>query len=359
VNGDGREDVVALSFRDSRHAFVVLEARHDGTFVEGEPYLGDASGIALGDVDGDRDLDAFLINGHGRPRYRVAMNDGSGTFEFGPERALPGRYGGELESVALGDLDGDGDLDAAVPLWDSVRVMKGDGRGGFAAEQRLVAGRDPFHVALADLDDDTKLDLVVTSGASIEHERDRYRSGGSSLWIYRGTGRGFRTTPIRQKVPGAKAVAIADFDDNGQLEMAVSHSQRVSVVADPRFWDGVRGWPGAPQARADWLGTNPTLTFEADNLGSLLVADLGPPEGPEIIVYSWMQSRMNIVNPVTGKLRQYDPRGFVIGMYSIDVSGDGTLPDMVLVTGAASALRLPSHMDRTPSISVVFVDCRG
>ena len=64
--------------------------------------------VALGDVDGDGDLDAFVANSN--QANRVWLNDGSGTFTDS------GQSLGDSSSwaVALGDLDGDGDLDAFV-----------------------------------------------------------------------------------------------------------------------------------------------------------------------------------------------------------------------------------------------------
>ena len=65
--------------------------------------------ISLGDVDGDGDLDAFVVNG-GSQANKVWLNNGSGSFSDS------GQSLGTLISteVALGDVDGDGDLDAFV-----------------------------------------------------------------------------------------------------------------------------------------------------------------------------------------------------------------------------------------------------
>ena len=68
----------------------------------------------LGDLDGDGDLDAFVANaqvssGTGEPN-RVWLNDGDGNFSDN------GQALGDSPSlgISLGDLDGDGDLDAFV-----------------------------------------------------------------------------------------------------------------------------------------------------------------------------------------------------------------------------------------------------
>ena len=71
------------------------------------------SDAALGDLDGDGDLDAFIANGEstndGKPN-EVRVNVGNGLFQ---DNGI--RLGNSPSlSVALGDLDGDGDLDAFI-----------------------------------------------------------------------------------------------------------------------------------------------------------------------------------------------------------------------------------------------------
>ncbi len=68
---------------------------------------GNSYGISLGDVDGDGDLDAFVANVGAN---RVWLNQGNGTFiDSGQSLGSNLSYG-----VSLGDVDGDGDLDAFV-----------------------------------------------------------------------------------------------------------------------------------------------------------------------------------------------------------------------------------------------------
>ena len=70
---------------------------------------GDSWSVALGDLDADGDLDAMVANEFGQPNT-VWTNDGNGTFTNSGQ-ALGN---GNSYSVALGDFDGDGDLDAMV-----------------------------------------------------------------------------------------------------------------------------------------------------------------------------------------------------------------------------------------------------
>ena len=79
-------------------------------FVDSGQTLGDGMSfsVALGDLDGDGDLDAWVANVGGSDT--VWLNDGTGTFT---DSELKLGTGASV-SVALGDLDGDGDIDAWV-----------------------------------------------------------------------------------------------------------------------------------------------------------------------------------------------------------------------------------------------------
>ncbi len=89
----------------------------------------DSRSVTLGDLDGDGDLDAMVGN-LGQPNT-VWTNDGNGTFTNSGQ-ALGNSFS---RSVALGDIDGDGDLDAMVAnvgpntVWFADPDRDGDGVG--------------------------------------------------------------------------------------------------------------------------------------------------------------------------------------------------------------------------------------
>ena len=83
----------------------------NGTLEDSGQQLGSLQGVsvALGDLDLDGDLDAFVVTNSNQPNL-IFTNDGSGTFSDS------GQVIGFINatSVALGDIDADGDLDAVV-----------------------------------------------------------------------------------------------------------------------------------------------------------------------------------------------------------------------------------------------------
>lgn len=114
--------------------------------------------VALGDVDGDGDLDALLAkNGPNE----VWLNDGTAVFTQNQQLGSDFNKG-----VALGDLDGDMDLDAFIANGSDGtpdRVWLNDGVGNFAVMTQTLGTYTSEKVALADVDMDDDLDAFVTA----------------------------------------------------------------------------------------------------------------------------------------------------------------------------------------------------
>src|SRR5262249_48927353 len=88
--------------------------------------------VALGDLDGDGFLDLAVANStYPNGTVSVLKNQGDGTFAA----ALSYAVGSAPRSVAVGDVDGDQDLDLAVANYfsNTVSVLRNQGDGTFAA----------------------------------------------------------------------------------------------------------------------------------------------------------------------------------------------------------------------------------
>jgi hypothetical protein len=122
------------------------------------------SGVALGDVDGDGWCDLFFCGlDNANALYR---NRGDWRFEDVTASAGVGCAGVFSMGAALADMDGDRDLDLLVTvLGGGVRLFLNDGRGRFTEvrESGLVAKGGAKTLALADVDGEGDVDLYVAN----------------------------------------------------------------------------------------------------------------------------------------------------------------------------------------------------
>ncbi len=127
--------------------------------------LADGAGVAIGDVDGDGLPDIYLARvAEPNVLYR---NLGDWRFED-----ITGRAGVALDArpttgAALADIDGDGDLDLLVTALGAPNALlrnEGDGRfTDVSGEAGFTVSRASRSMALADVDADGDLDLYVVN----------------------------------------------------------------------------------------------------------------------------------------------------------------------------------------------------
>ncbi len=207
-----------------------------GRFVGTGQLIGNAgsNAAALADLNGNGYPDAFLANGRTLDRegsYRtdtpntVWFNDGEGMFQDS------GQQLGSAESlaVALGDLNGNGFVDAVVGNRGADEVWLNDGLGNFSdSDQRLGSGLTRA-VYLADLNGNGRLDLIVAGETEVQ------------VWVNDDSGHfqsGQRIGHHRYE-----AIAVGDVTGDGQLDIFVAGVRAYQVwrgqgngrfTADPR-----------------------------------------------------------------------------------------------------------------------------
>ncbi len=198
VNGNMQENLIYTY--DDTGGFGVDDASRD---------MGDSRGVALGDLDGNGNLDAFVVNSS-QPN-RLYVNDGSGNFTASdiPASGTPR----DSQGVSLRDLDGDGDLDAfVVNDGQTNRIYTNDGSGNFTASDIPASARDSAGVALGDLDGDGDLDAFVVNDGDLNR---LYVNDGS------GSAGGFTVSDAPGSARNSAGVALGDLDGDGDLDAFV------------------------------------------------------------------------------------------------------------------------------------------
>ena len=242
LNGDTRNDIVVSNLEgpvSGQGQATVLLADATGGFNPAVSYPAGTGpeAVAVADVDGDLDQDLVIANtGIPGDTVSVLLNSGTGTFGA-PTTFAAGR---SPNALAVGDVNGDGHADLAVsngggqgtptvPATPGVSILLGNGTGGFGAPAFYAAPDPTRDVALGDLDGDDDLDLA-------------YVTAGNRLFIRRGDGSGpFAADTDSCTGARASSVAIGEMMPlDGKRDVAVTSIDadtvsRYTNIGSPSF----------------------------------------------------------------------------------------------------------------------------
>ena len=237
----------------------------------------------------------------------VQCGDGNGTSGelcFGPIVTLVD--GLPSAAVAVADFDGDGHTDVASAHLDGVRIMAGDGLGGFAAPVG-TSDTAPVHgLVAAAIDDDASIDLVAAHGEIGE------------IAVLLGAGDGTFANPVLVALDlGAapRALAVLDVDGDGLADIVVVDdlAARVHIVQQ--------------QAPGSFVAAD-SIDVGGSPLG-LAAGDLDGANGPDLVVSNFAGASVGVLLHAGGLAFEIadslevgqGPRGVAL----VDLDGDGDL----------------------------------
>lgn len=280
------------------------------------PTGGQTESVALSDLDGDGDLDMAAAN-RSTDDLSVLMNNGDGS--FAPEVRYAG-VGNGPHWVGAGDLDGDGDADLAVARVNSpygLRVMLNNGAGTFALAGIYATSGQPLTGAIGDFDADGDLDVIVGNNT------------GDTISVLRNNGDATFAPHLQYPVgDGLVGLGAGDLDGDGDLDVAVAnrHDDDVSVLLN----NGNGTF--APQVRYP-AGDTPRGVAIADLDGDG-DADLATSNGD-----SDVSVLMNNGNGTFAPQVRYPVNGISRPVAAVDLDADGDL-DLVTGSGATQTVSL-------------------
>ncbi len=273
ATGDFDEDGIVDIATTNYWGVTLLVARAPGSFLSPSqfPVGGYTASVAVGDLDEDGHVDAVLSDrgAHSGDWGGVAVLLGDGDGTFGDPARFEGPY--RPYFVRVGDLDGDGHLDAGLvsPYIGGVEFLFGDGWGGLGRFERFDGPGAATDLAIADLDGDGNSDVV--SGNFY---------GGTAL-VFLGDGSGGLGVPRSFAAAASpRSVAVADLNNDGRPDVVAGGAtgDAISVF----MGDGAGGL--APHA-AIRVGTIPWSVVVADiNADGLLDIATGSTDGPDVTV---------------------------------------------------------------------------
>jgi hypothetical protein len=349
LNGDGKLDIVACYSKISGpppHPGVVAiffqNAANPGNFLPPVNYdVGnDPVALAIGDLNGDGNLDIVTAN----TIMNVDRTGSSSVSVLLHDAGNPGRFlsavnyptGFSPVGVAIGDLDGDGRPDLAVADTTGISLLMQNpaAPGTFLAATTISVGNGGTSaVAIADLNGDGKADLVATAS-------------GVSVYLQDPNSPGHFLSPVSYAA-GAQPIYIAvqDFNGDGRPDLAIANlgnpdgsMSSLSVHLQSPSAAGVF-LPATNYPTGVYSYAVAAADLNGDGKADIAVANSGTFSGGSVSVFLQDPLTPGIFQPATN----YPGSGVITSVAIGDMNGDGKEDLVIVDSGIEIRLQDPAN----------------
>ncbi|ETR72762.1 MAG: hypothetical protein OMM_01464 [Candidatus Magnetoglobus multicellularis str. Araruama] len=318
-NNDGHQDLVVANNGINRIYY------NDGTST---PFQGNAGypvttdddpcyGVAVGDVDGDNDQDIIFANYSGI--NKIYPNNGTASPFSGIAAINIGVEMDDTLSIILVDIDLDGDLDLLTANDGINRLYLNNGTSNpFYGVMGLPVSNDDSittSIAVGDVDNDGDLDIVAGNEGFFAAENRLYLNNGTDNPFLNSEG-----SNISKDLDNTKAVLLADVDDDHDLDVITGNAGQVNRI----YLNNGTSDPFAGVTAID-------IHTEKNNTKHIVLADIDH-DGDDDLLCANYNSKNRIYKKVSQTAPFFDygaPMGITdhqtIAMIAFDADNDGDI----------------------------------